>query len=173
MARLLMNSLGPDWSQGYMEKAHGRPAIRVLVRQTVGSNQTGGPHADGRYSPWPVLGVGALAAIQGYMWVRNGEIWKAVLLGVGAALGVGIGGWIWHRWKGSRNRVYDPLLIREKVGRIAFDAEVQVTTILPAESGSQRAEEILDRVAAAYRHFDNPAGARFKAGQGQVPCARS
>ena len=162
VARLLMNSLGPDWSQGYMEKAHGRQAYESAAKPDA--NQAGGPlQMDG--FTMAVLGVGALAAIQGYMWVRNGEVWKAVLLGVGAALGLGIGGWIWHRWKGSRDRVYDPLQIREKVGRIAFDAEVQVTAILPAKSGSQRAEEILGRVAAAYRHFDNPAGARFKEGR--------
>ncbi len=67
-----------------------------------------------------------------------------------------------HRWKKARSRVEDPLLIREKVSRIAFDAEIQVTAVLPADTGRQRAGELLGPVAAAYRHFDNPAGARFK-----------
>ena len=30
------------------------------------------------------------------------------------------------------------------------------------DTGPQRAEELLDAVVAAYRHFDHPAGARFK-----------
>ena len=67
------------------------------------------------------------------------------------------------RWKQARSRVYDPLLIKEKVGRIAFDAELQVTAVLPDSAGEQRAKELLGAVAAAYRHYDHPAGARFKA----------
>ena len=56
----------------------------------------------------------------------------------------------------------DPILIQEKVSRIAFDAELQVVAVLPADTGQQRARELLGPVAAAYRHYDNPAGARFK-----------
>ena len=112
-----------------------------------------------------VLGVGALAALKGYLWVQDGEIWKAALLGIGTALGMAAGGWAWWRWKKGRSRVEDPLLIREKVSRIAFDAEIQVTAVLPAATSQGRAEELLGPVAAAYRHFDNPAGARFKVGR--------
>ena len=75
------------------------------------------------------------------------------------------GGWAWHRWKKARNRVEDPILIREKVSRIAFDAELEVVAVLPADTRPQRARELLEPVAAAYRHFDNPAGARFKVGK--------
>ena len=157
VARLLLNSLGPDWSRGHMEKAHRGSYPSQDPSYTY---QTKSLQMDG--VTMAILGVGALAAIQGYLWVRNGEIWKAVLLGVSASLVMSVGGWIWHRWKKSRNRVFDPLLIREKVARIAFDAEVQVTAILPADSGLQRAEELLGQVAAAYGHFDHPAGARFK-----------
>ena len=112
-----------------------------------------------------VLGIGALAALKGYLWVQDGEIWKAALLGTVTALGLAVGGWAWHRWKKASKRVEDPLLIKEKVSRIAFDAEIQVTAVLPAATGQQRAAELLGPVAAAYRHFDNPAGARFKVGK--------
>ena len=71
-------------------------------------------------------------------------------------------GWGWWRWKQARGRVYDPLLVREKVSRVAFDAELQVIAVLPDSTRPQRAEELLGAVAAAYRHFDHPAGARFK-----------
>ena len=112
-----------------------------------------------------VLGIGALAALKGYLWVQDGEIWKAALLGAGTALGLAAGGWGWHRWKKARSRVEDPLLIREKVSRIAFDAELQVVAVLPADTGAERAAELMEPVALAYRHFDNPAGARFKVGK--------
>ena len=158
VAQLKLNSLGPDWSQHHMEKAHKRPGQEQ--REPSYTYQTKPLQMDG--VTMAVLGIGALAALQGYLWVQDGETWKAVLIGVGAALGLGVGGWAWHRFKKARNRVEDPLLIREKVSRIAFDAEIRVTAIMPDDTGRERAEELMRRVAAAYRHFDNPAGARFK-----------
>ncbi len=50
------------------------------------------------------------------------------------------------------------------MGRIAFEGELQVIAVLPGSAGEQRAKEILEPVAAAYRHYDHPAGARFKVG---------
>ena len=76
-------------------------------------------------------------------------------------------GWAWHRFKRAKKRVYDPLLIKEKVSRIAFDAEIQVIAIVPRSTGTQRAKELLEPLAAAYRDYDNPAGARFKASRVQ------
>ena len=158
VARLMLRSLGPDWSQAHMDKAHKRPGMEP--REPAYTFQTKPLQMDG--VTMAVLGIGALAALKGYLWVQDGEIWKAALLGAGAALGLAAGGWAWHRWKKARKRVEDPILIREKVSRIAFDAEIQVTVMLPAETGQERAGELLGTVAAAYRHYDNPAGARLK-----------
>ena len=161
VARLMLRSLGPDWSQGHLDKAHKRPGMEP--REPAYTFQTKPLQMDG--ITMAVLGLGALAALKGYLWVQDGEIWKAALLGTVTALGLTAGGWAWHRWKKARKRVEDPLLIKEKVSRVAFDAEVQVTAILPAGTRPQRAGELLGPVAAAYRHFDNPAGARFKVGK--------
>ena len=161
VARLLLRSLGPDWSQPHMEKAHKRPGMEP--REPAYTYQTKPLQMDG--VTMAVLGIGVLAALKGYLWVQDGEIWKAALLGTGTALGLLAGGWAWHRWKKARKRVEDPLLIKEKVSRIAFDAELQVTAVLPETTRPQRAAELLGPVAAAYRHFDNPAGARFKVGR--------
>ena len=158
VARLMLRSLGPDWSQPHMEKAHKRPGMEP--REPAYTFQTKPLQLDG--VTMAVLGIGALAALKGYLWVQDGEIWKTVLLGTGTALGLAAGGWAWHRWKKARSRVEDPILIQEKVSRIAFDAEIQLTAIMPADTRPQRAGELLEPVAAAYRHFDNPAGARFK-----------
>ena len=161
VSRLLLNSLGPNWSRGHLEKGH-RRAVEER-RDPSYTYQTGPLRLDG--VTMAILGTGAVGALQGYLWVRDGEIWKAVLLGLGTVLGLAAAGWAWHRWKQARNRVYDPLIIKEKTARIAFDGEVQVVAILPGGAGIQRAEEILDPVAAAYRHYDHPAGARFKVGR--------
>ena len=158
VARLLLRSLGPDWSQPHLEKAHKRPGMEP--REPAYTYQTKPLQMDG--ITMAVLGIGALAALKGYLWVQDGEIWKAALLGTGTVLGLAVGGWALWRWKKSRKRVEDPILIQEKVSRIAFDAELQVTAILPETTRPQRAAELLGPVAAAYRHFDNPAGARFK-----------
>ena len=161
VARLMLSSLGPDWSQHHMERAH-KPAVEQR-RDPSYTYQTGPLRMDG--VTMAVLGVGAVAALRAYLWVQAGETWKAALLGIGVSAALATGGWLWHRWKKARNRVYDPQLIREKVSRIAFDGEVQVVAVLPADAGAKRAEELLGQVAAAYRHYDNPAGARFKIGK--------
>ena len=158
LARLLLRSLGPDWSQAHQQKAFKNPGQqRPDPSYTY---QTKPLQLDG--VTMAVLGAGALAALKGYLWVQDGEFLKASLLGLGAVTGLTVAGWGWWRWKQSRSRVYDPLLIKEKVGRIAFDAELQVIAVLPDSAGEQRAKEILEPVAAAYRHYDHPAGARFK-----------
>ena len=158
VARLMLRSLGPDWSQAHMDKAHKMPGM--APREPAYTFQTKPLQLDG--ITMAVLGLGALAALKGYLWVQDGEIWKAALLGTGTAIGMAAGGWAWWRWKKSRNRVEDPILIKEKVSRIAFDAELQVVAVLPADTGQERARELLGTLAAAYRHYDNPAGARFK-----------
>ena len=162
VARLMLRSMGPDWSQSHMEKAHTRAVDDR--RDPSYTYQTRPLQMDG--VTLAVLGVGALAALRGYLWVQAGETWKAVLMGAGIAVALAVGGWAWHRWKKARSRVFDPLLIREKVARIAFDAEIQVVTVLPAtgepKKDRERACKLLDPVAAAYRHYDHPAGARFK-----------
>ena len=66
---------------------------------------------------------------------------------------------------GSRARVYDPIQIREKVSRIAFDAEIAITAVLPGGDRLTRAKDLLEQVASAYGHYDNPAGARFVVGR--------
>ena len=99
VARLLLRSLGPDWSQGHMEKAHKRPGMEP--REPAYTYQTKPLQMDG--VTMAVLGISALAALKGYLWVQDGEIWKAALLGTGSALGLaraaGAG-----RWKKARKR---------------------------------------------------------------------
>ena len=159
VARMMLNSLGPDWSQGHQEKAHKRPVEER--RDPSYTYQTKPLQMDG--VTMAVLGVGALAALRAYLWVQAGQTWKAVLMGVGITAALAAGGWLWHRWKKAHSRVYDPNQIKEKVSRIAFDGEIQVTAILPENTGRERAKELLEPVAAAYRHYDNPAGAKMKA----------
>ena len=79
VARLLLRSLGPDWSQPHLEKAHKRPGMEP--REPAYTFQTKPLQMDG--VTMAVLGIGALAALKGYLWVQDGEIWKAAPPGDG------------------------------------------------------------------------------------------
>ena len=161
LCRLLLRSLGPDWSQAHQQKAFKNPGQqRPDPSYTYHTRPL---QLDG--VTMAVLGAGALLALRGYLWVQDGEFLKASLLAAGSLLGIIVAGWGWWRWKQARSRVHDPLLIKEKVGRIAFEGELEVIAVLPDGVGEQRAREVLDSVAAAYRHYDHPAGARFKVGK--------
>ncbi|MYD29923.1 MAG: hypothetical protein F4X03_13590 [Dehalococcoidia bacterium] len=163
VTRLLLRSLGPDWSQPHQELAFGQPAAQRPAPKPAPSSQgaSGGPEP----LALAVLAVVGLVGFKGWEWVQSGEPLKAALLGLGA-LGASIAGlWVWQRWKGGRDRVYDPALIRERVSRAAFEARIEVTAILSAGGKAERARELLEPVAAAYRHYDHPAGARFKVGK--------
>ena len=161
MTQLRMRSLGPGWAQGYAEKAFEQP-LPPQPQPTAAGGQGRNHATDGM--AMAVLAVAALGAVRGYQWVQAGELWKTVLLGLGIVGVLGLAGWAKQRWQRNRNRVHDPALVKEKLSQLAFEAEIQVTAILPAKDPKRdrrRARELLERVAAAYRHFDHPLGARF------------
>ena len=162
VSRLLLRSLGPEWSQGHQQKAFKNPGQQRP--EPSYTYQTKPLQLDG--VTMAVLGAGALLALRGYLWVQDGEILKASLLGIGSLFGVTVAGWGWWRWKQGRNRVYDPLIIREKVGphRLRLRNSRWWPWSRPG-TVPHRAEELLEPVAAAYRHYDHPAGARFKVGK--------
>ncbi len=157
LCRLLLRSLGPDWSQAHQQKAFKNPGLqRPDPSYTYHTRPL---QLDG--VTMAVLGAGALAALRGYLWIQDGEHLKAALLAAGSLFGLTLAGWGWWRWKQARSRIHDPLLIKEKVARIAFEGQLEVIAVLPDGAGERRAGEILESVAAAYRHYDHPAGARF------------
>ena len=84
VARLLLRSLGPDWSQSHQVRAH-RQALPD-VREPAYTYQTKPLQLNG--VTMAVLGAGALAALKGYLWVQDGKYLKAALLAAGTALGL-------------------------------------------------------------------------------------
>ena len=165
VARLLLRSLGPDWSQAHQVRAHKRAVPEN--REPSYTYQTKPLQLDG--VTMAVLGAGALAALRGYLWVQDGEYLKASLLAAGSLSAAVVAGWAWWRWKQARSRVYDPLLIREKVSRVAFEAELQLTAVIPGAERLPRIGELLTPLLAAYRHYEHPAGAGFRVGDIQDP----
>ena len=160
-ARLRLLSLGPEWARQHQERAqHRQPAAPASSPQS-GQDQFNTKQA----ASYIILGATALVGLRGYFWVQNGETWKAVLLGLGVAAGLALAGWAWWRIKRflSGDGHQDPLMIKEKLSRPAFQAQLEVIAILPEHGTEQRAKDILRNVNAAYAHYNNPAGASFKA----------
>ena len=112
-----------------------------------------------------ILALLALPALKAYFWIQNGETWKAVVLGLGVAALAALVGWAWWRIKKARSggKYQDPLLIKEKVSRIAYEAQLEITAVLSEHGTEGRARELLRNVASAYSHYNNPAGASFRA----------
>ena len=89
VARLMLRSLGPEWSQAHLEKAHKQPVEDR--RDPAYTYQTRPLQMDG--VTMAVLGVAALAAVRGYLWVQAGETWEAVLMGMCIAAALADVGW--------------------------------------------------------------------------------
>ena len=161
VARLHLNSLGSDWSKDHLERAMKRPQVEST--DPAYTYRTKPLTADG--IGLAVLGTAALVGLKSYLWIQGGELWKAILLDTGVVFAVAIGGWAYWRVRRARAvaRTHDPALIKEKVSRIAFDARLEITAILSERGRESRARELIGGVVAAYRHYDNPAGARLVA----------
>ena len=162
VTQLRMRSLGPGWAQGYAAKAFEQPLPVQPQPTAAGSPERS--YANGGMAG-AFLAVAVLGAVQGYQWVQAGELWKTVLAGLGIVTVLGLAGWAKARWQRNRNRIHDPALVKEKISRLAFEADIQVTAILPEtdsrRAGRKRARQLLEPVATAYRHFEHPLGARF------------
>ena len=103
----LLGALGPDWSRQHQQRAH-EPA---LPQRTDSYQISESRRHRVELTGAAALALGAVAFFQGYQWWQAGEQWKAVALGAGVALTLGVAGWAWARWQASRNRVFDPRLI--------------------------------------------------------------
>ena len=160
VSRLRMRSLGADWAAHYQRLSQERPTPPPPSPQ---STQAGTP-ASAEPVRMAVLGALALLGLRAYTWVRADETWKAVLMGIAVVAALIAVGYVKARFF-KPTRLYPPTLVAEKTSRIAFEADIQVTVILPSGSGEQRAGTIMKRIAAAYRHYDNPSGARFIVGE--------
>ena len=158
VSRLLLRSLGPQWSAAYQQEEMRPASYSSAATEDARVNH-------GEIAQLLLLACGAFVGFKTWQFWQDGDVLRAVALAGGAAIAVVVGGVFWARFGNRKPSVYDPQLVKEKVSRTAFDAVLQVTAIVPKDEGRRRGDDLLDDVAAAYRHYDSPAGAQFVVGE--------
>ena len=164
VSRLVLTPRQHDWSAAYQAMAMSGPGS---ANQQSMQQQRDAADGAGGFDPTLLilLPLGA-AAVQGWMWYNAGEMLKVYALGAGIAL-LGAGGlFAYLKFGGGKEEdYYDPALVGDRVGRISFDAEAQITAILGPGAPERRGEALLHAAVSAYRNYDNPLGSRFEAGK--------
>ncbi len=161
VARLVLRSLGPDWSEAYQVEAE-KPQ---LVSRSISQEGQVNP---GEIIRLMLLAGGAFVGLRTWQYWQDGDALKAIALAGGAVLGALAAAIVWTRLKREKPRIPNTQIVLEKVSRTAFQAEIQLVAIVPENEGRRRAGEILSQVATAYRHYDNPSGAKFDVGKLQL-----
>ena len=155
VSRLLLRSLGPQWAAPYELQ---------LERQAAASYPS--PRQESQVNHGEIvrimlLGVAALVGLKTWQFWQDGDFLRAIGLAGGAVFAVLVAAILWAKFTGGKGNLRDSQQVRDKLSRMAFDAELRVTAIVDAREGRRRGEELLRKTAAAYRHYDNPSGARF------------
>jgi hypothetical protein len=160
LAQLVLRPAPDDW---------GRPYARLAVEHPLAPEQASrrGAAASG---PDPAmllvaagLGAGAIG-LQAYGWYHAGDWLRLSLLAAVAVLGVPLALWGLARLRAWRERpVYDMRLVGEKLGRIAYLAQLRLAVFAPAGTAGGEVEARLSHLAAAYRQYS------LATGNGLVP----
>ncbi len=158
VSRILLRSLGPLWSAGYQEETNRRESYRSAETEQARVNQS-------EVVRMVMLAILAFVGINAWRFWQQGDVFKAAAVVGGAVFVLLTVGVLWAKFKSRGPRYFDPQMVKEKVGRTAFQAQFQVTAIVPIRSGKRRAKDLLGDVATAYRHYDNSAGAHVVVGK--------
>jgi hypothetical protein len=161
-ARLLLRSMGPEWSQQYLRRDY------VAGPGSAGSGSA--YQAQARPLQTDAIGllllIGGLGlGLQNYLWLRDGRVVMAALLDAGVFAGAAVAAPFLWKWLLKRPRAYDPRLIQEKISRPAYLAEVHLVAITPAGADPADGRKLLRSLATAYHHYDLASGSRFKDGR--------
>ena len=149
LSQLVLEPARDDWCQEY---------LRLTVEHPLASERTAG-RADTSLAPVFMLAALLLTGCltyQAYQWYSTNQWLDLGLLGL--ATGVGVPSAVWLARRLLRRPIYDMRLVQEKVGRIAYLAEIRLAVFAPADTSQVTMDQRLDRLAAAYRQFSLAAG---------------
>ena len=151
LTQLVLRPAPDDWCAGY---------LRLAVEHPLAGERGERPSLTNILLMAGLLALGCVL-FQGYQWYLDADWLRLGLLTGGLPLGgSGAVAGIRHL---TRQRIYDMQLVKDKVSRIAYTAEVRQAVFAPMDVEAALVEEQLRRVAAAYRQFNLAAGNGFVA----------
>ena len=158
VARIILKSLGPDWSAAYHAEAEKpRLASRPLSHE--------GQVNHGEIIRLLLLAGAAFVGLRTWNYWQDGDIPKALVLAGGSVLGALAAAIVWARLKREKPKTPNTQIILEKVSRTAFQAEIHLVAVVPENDGRRRAGELLSHMATAYGQYNNPVGATVATGK--------
>jgi len=166
LSQLALQPAPRRWDRGLARMALERPLAHVDPRSA--SREGGDWHQLIPLAAGIALLVGGLRAYELYQagdWLRLGL--GAGFVGLGLPAGVvGLAALL-------RRPVYDPELVRLKLGDPAFAAQLRLAVIAPAAAPEAALAERLRACADGYRQYDLPAGNRFTVHDLRLPGPRT
>jgi len=154
LSQLVLQPAPEDWCQDYLRRSVQHPLEHERVVRPADSAV-------------PMLGfvsvlLGCVAAVlQGAAWLHSGQWLPLVGLAVALVMALAVGLKAIRRW--ARPAMYDMDLVREKVSRVAYRAEVRLAVFAPADVLPADLTAQLDRFAAAFRRYNLAAANGFVA----------
>jgi hypothetical protein len=145
LSQLVVQAAPDDWCRGYQRRAVQHPLEHERVQRPIAAGL-------------PMLAFFALllglvaVGLQAYVWFRNEQWPPLVGLVTCTALALLVAVLGIHRL--FQPAVYDMELVREKVTRVAYRAEVRLIVFAPAQASPLAIKAQLDRLATAYRRYN-------------------
>jgi hypothetical protein len=144
LSQLVLQPAPEDWCRDYLRLAVQHPLEHERV---VRPTETATPMLA---FVALLLGMAALV-LQSFAWLRAGQWLPLLGLGLAAVLGLVVG--VPRARRVLQKPVYDMDLVREKVSRVAFRAELRLAVYAPPGVANSALKAQLDRVVGAYRRY--------------------
>ncbi len=167
VARLALTGKPHGWSEQYVAHAmSGVGSANQLAYDSVRAQEApSGPNSAGAPVGLVPLAAAAMVGLNVYTSWNEGDMLKAFLVGGGALGATVVGGYVYFKFLKPKKPVYlDSRLVEKRVSGAVFDADIKLHVFQGPDGGESRANVILDDMASAYSHYDNPLGSRFEIG---------
>ena len=152
LSQLVVEPAPEDWCRQYQRLAVQHPLEHERVQRPIGSSLPSLAFVA------VLLGLAAVG-LQAYVWLRDAQ-WLP-LFGLTTAVLVVLGVAVPLIRRLCRPTLYDMDLVREKVTRVAYRAEVRLTVFAPTGLSTAAVQAQLDRLATTYRRYNLAAANGF------------
>ena len=166
VARLVLTGKEHSWAERYRPAAmSGAGSFNQMAYDAARAREA---PSTSNSSGAPIIllpvAVAAMIGVNIYTAYTAGDMVKVFMVGGGAIAAALIGGYVYMRFLRPKKDVYlDPDAVSRRVSGAVFDAHVDLHAFQGPGGGGSRALGLLDDMAGAYSHYDNPLGSRFVA----------